>query len=348
LYDVEIKRETRLLTKKFTKKGRKIMKENWERAKPLYSLPIQEIGEMLQSFIPGKKLVSAQLLGGGFSNTIYKLQIDSMEKPMVLRVSSEKKCKVENTLHNILHKQIPVPEIYYSEYQGDKSFSIMEWKEGIQLKNVMYSNDVKKIRLSAFNVGYWLSEIRKIKFTKSGFFNDDLVIDVPLKITPDTFLSFMEEFLIEGKTSHWLGKELTSKLWKFIQMNTHFLENIDVDPALVHSDYNGLNILVSEDKDHCEVTGIIDWEFAFAGSVYVDIGNMIRYENIPCFAEFERAFIEGIHSGGIILQHDWKKIAKLVDLIALCDLLNNRYGGVNRVNDIKQLITQTIEYWDYY
>ncbi|MDQ0220236.1 hypothetical protein J2S21_003355 [Peribacillus cavernae] len=30
------------------------MKENWERMKPLYSLPEQEIEEMLQSFIPEK------------------------------------------------------------------------------------------------------------------------------------------------------------------------------------------------------------------------------------------------------------------------------------------------------
>lgn len=111
-------------------------------------------------------------------------------------------------------------------------------------------------------LGNWLSEIRKNKFTKSGFFNENLEISDPLKITSDTFLSFMEEFLIEGQTSHWLGKELTGKLWNFTRRNSHFLNDIDVAPALVHSDYNGLNILISE--KHFEITGIIDWEFAFA------------------------------------------------------------------------------------
>ncbi|MFD1037791.1 phosphotransferase [Virgibacillus byunsanensis] len=106
--------------------------------------------------------------------------------------------------------------------------------------------------------------------------------------------------------------------------------------------------MVSENKGHFEVTGIIDWEFAFAGPVHVDIGNMLRYENIPYFTEFEQAFMEGLQSSGIALQHDWKKVAKLVDLIALCDLLNNSYGGVNRVKDIKHIVTQTIENWKDY
>ncbi len=175
----------------------------------------------------------------------------------------------ENSLHDKLHKQMPVQEIYYSEYHEDRSFSVMEWKEGTQLKGVMYSNDVKGIRQSAFSAGYWLSEIRKIKFLKSGFFNENLEVNVPLKITPDTFLSFMEEFLIDGQTSHWLGKELTSEPWNFTRKNSDFLNSIDEVPGLVHNDYNGLNILVSENKESCEVTSIIDWEFAFAGPVYL-------------------------------------------------------------------------------
>lgn len=79
---------------------------------------------------------------------------------------------------------MPVPEIFHSKYQGDKSFSIMEWKKGIKLKDVIYSKDVTAIRQSAFSVGYWLSEIRKNTFITSGFFNEDLEGDVPLKITP--------------------------------------------------------------------------------------------------------------------------------------------------------------------
>src|SRR5699024_3894093 len=193
-----------------------------------------------------------------------------------------------------------------------------------------------------------LSEMRKIKFKESGFFNEDVEVSDPLKITPDTYLSLMKEFLIDGHVSRWLGKETTNELWDLTRRNNYFLKDIDEVPALVHSDYNGLNILVSEYKRNSKVTGIIDWEFAFSGPVYFDIGNMLRYENIPYFSEFENAFIEGLKSGGIILHHDWKKISKLVDLIALGSLLNHSYVGENRVKDIKQLVTQTIKNWDDY
>jgi len=324
------------------------MKENWERTKPLYKLHKREIEEMLQFFMPKEGLESAQLLGGGFSNLNYKLQVESFKKPFVLRISNEKNCKLENSLHGKLYKQMPVPEIHYSKYQGDQSFSIMEWKEGIQLKELMYGNDVRAIRQSAFSVGCWLSEMRKIKFKESGFFNEDVEVSDPLKITPDTYLSLMKEFLIDGHVSRWLGKETTNELWDLTRRNNYFLKDIDEVPALVHSDYNGLNILVSEYKRNSKVTGIIDWEFAFSGPVYFDIGNMLRYENIPYFSEFENAFIEGLKSGGIILHHDWKKISKLVDLIALGSLLNHSYVGENRVKDIKQLVTQTIKNWDDY
>ena len=49
--------------------------------------------------------------------------------------------------------------------------------------------------------------------------------------------------------------------------------------CLVHSDFNAKNILV--DPDTGEVTGLLDWEFAHAGSPYTDLGNLLRFERDP-------------------------------------------------------------------
>lgn len=142
-------------------------------------------------------------------------------------------------------------------------------------------------------------------------------------------------------------KGTDEKVWNFSNMNKYLLNNIDnYPPSLVHSDYNGLNILVSNKEKGYEVTGIIDWEFAFAGPVYFDIGNMLIYENFDHYFEFEKAFIEGLQSNGIILQNNWKKISKLIDLISLCDLLNHKQVGENRVKDINQLIIYTMKNGD--
>lgn len=323
------------------------MKRNWELTKPFQQFDEREIANIMQRYLPNNKINSINLLSGGYRNSNYKISFEAKKSPLVLRVSDKGNCKFEYSLHRFLTKKLPVPEIYYSESVHDKSFSIMEWKEGIHLKEVMYGNDERGIKNAAFSTGYWLSEMRKISFSRSGFFNEELDIKEPVELTADMFLKYMEQFLLEGQTCHWLGKELSGKLWVFVHKNSHYLEEIDHYPGLVHSDFNGLNILISNNESS-EVSSILDWEFAFAGPVYVDIGNMLRYENIPYYETFEHAFIDGVKSGGINLAPEWKKIAKLVDLIALCEILNTRFGGANRVNDIKSLIARTMQKWDSY
>jgi aminoglycoside phosphotransferase (APT) family kinase protein len=49
--------------------------------------------------------------------------------------------------------------------------------------------------------------------------------------------------------------------------------------CLVHSDFNPKNLLV--DPETAELTGLIDWEFAHAGSPYSDLGNLLRFCTDP-------------------------------------------------------------------
>lgn len=325
------------------------MKKNWERTQPVYLMEKEEIEHMIHSFMPDSKLKSFQLLGGGLSNVNYKLKVKSHKQPFLLRISNEENCKFEHALHKRLHKQILVPEIYFSKCQGNQSYSIMEWKEGIHLKKIMYGKNVVSIKQAGYYVGYHLAKMREIIFPEPGLFNESLEVINPLTITPNTFQRFMEEFLIDGHAGSWLGNELTHTLLDFSNKHKHLLKNIENEtPALVHSDYNGLNILVSERHGDCEVTSIIDWEFSFAGPIYFDIGNMLRYENFPHFSEFENTFIDGLQNNGITLPYNWKKISKLVDLIALGGLLNHKHVGKPRVSDIKQLIIQTIKNWHHF
>ena len=49
--------------------------------------------------------------------------------------------------------------------------------------------------------------------------------------------------------------------------------------CLVHSDFNPKNLLV--DPETARITGLIDWEFAHAGSPYADLGNLLRFSRGP-------------------------------------------------------------------
>ena len=53
--------------------------------------------------------------------------------------------------------------------------------------------------------------------------------------------------------------------------------------CLVHSDLNPKNLLV--DPETLQVTGVLDWEFAHAGGPTTDLGNLLRLDRDPAFAD---------------------------------------------------------------
>ncbi len=53
--------------------------------------------------------------------------------------------------------------------------------------------------------------------------------------------------------------------------------------CLVHSDFNPKNLMV--EPATLAVTGVLDWEFAHAGSPYTDLGNLLRFHRHPAFAD---------------------------------------------------------------
>jgi aminoglycoside phosphotransferase (APT) family kinase protein len=85
--------------------------------------------------------------------------------------------------------------------------------------------------------------------------------------------------------------------------------------SLVHSDLNPKNVLL--DADSLEVTGVLDWEFAHAGSPYADLGNLLRFDRVPAYAD-------AVLRGYTALRGDEPATAldraRSADLVALVDL----------------------------
>ncbi len=90
--------------------------------------------------------------------------------------------------------------------------------------------------------------------------------------------------------------------------------------CLVHSDLNPKNVLV--DPETLEVTGLLDWEFAHAGSPYADLGNLLRFDREPAFAEAVLAAREAFVPDP---RADALDLARASDLFALVDLATRRF-----------------------
>ncbi len=94
--------------------------------------------------------------------------------------------------------------------------------------------------------------------------------------------------------------------------------------CLVHSDLNPKNLLL--DAEALELTGVLDWEFAHAGSPVTDVGNLLRFHRDPVFVEAVlaayRSRMPADEAGDDLLDR-----ARGADLWALVDLAARRHAN---------------------
>ena len=89
---------------------------------------------------------------------------------------------------------------------------------------------------------------------------------------------------------------------------------------LVHCDFNNRNVLVRSERRRWQVAAVLDWEYAVSGSPLVDVGSFFPYatEDNP---SLEPRFSRGYERGGGHLPSDWRRLARLVDLANLGELM---------------------------
>jgi hypothetical protein len=90
------------------------------------------------------------------------------------------------------------------------------------------------------------------------------------------------------------------------------------------------------------VAAVLDWEFAVSGSSLADLGHFLRYES-DYRPLAEPHFSEGyLHAGGI-LPEQWRTLARLVDLTALCESLTHDQLPSEVVAELVELVRATVE-----
>ena len=89
--------------------------------------------------------------------------------------------------------------------------------------------------------------------------------------------------------------------------------------CLVHSDLNPKNLLL--DPDTLALTGVLDWEFAHAGHPFTDLGNLLRFDRAPAFAE---AVLAAYAARRGTPPQEALGLARAADLWALVDLAARR------------------------
>lgn len=319
-----------------------MFKANWEKTSVTHKLLGGTIEKMIAQAYPNKKLISHELILGGCANLNFKILFEHTKQPFILRIYLRDKDAAyrEQKLGSLLKSTIPIPLTYYIGQLDNYYFAIIEFMPGISLRDLLLSDLSHNINTIMHEVGVILSSITKHEFTKSGFFDADLTISDEL--TDDFALNFAKECLQNHNVISNLNSNIISEITTYFEKYSHLFSNND-EKHLVHADFDPSNILVNKIDNNWKITGILDWEFSFSGSVLHDIANMLRYAHkMP--PEYQHAFLNGLTSQGVALPKNWPITVHLLNLVSLLDCLK-RYDAQNRPNqcaDIRELIDHII------
>lgn len=184
------------------------------------------------------------------------------------------------------------------------------------------------------NLGTILGRLAQLPMLRAGQFVDaDLKIE-PWPEAPD-LLAWVEQQRRHSALAGW-PDALYDGLRAVAGTAQDRLDEVD-RACLVHSDFNPKNLLV--DPAEGTVTGLLDWEFAHAGTPGADLGNLLRFERHPEFvAAVIGAYLEvaGDLDGlsGLDARAGRERLvglARAADLAALVELAGRR--GENPVAD---------------
>lgn len=316
-------------------------KQNWEKTNSQHILPDKAIKNMIRFSISGD-VKSYHIISGGCANLNVKIQLKNPDPPLVLRIYLRDKEAAyrEQKISKMLQGKIPVPKVYFIGDYEEYKFAICEFIDGITLRDLLLGDQEFDMYQIMSGCGDILAKIADIEFPLAGFFDKDL--NIQKEITDNDLVDYVQNCLKQDIVKQQLGLNIILKIDTLLLRKKDFLAN-NKGKNLVHGDFDPSNILVQKIDKSWKIVAILDWEFAFSGSVLCDVANMLRYAHqMP--AEFEDSFIRSLQNK-IKLPKFWKTTINLLNLCSLIDCLV-RVDSKKRpkqCKDIKLLITEIVD-----
>jgi aminoglycoside phosphotransferase (APT) family kinase protein len=314
-----------------------------ERRYPVLVLTPEQLERRLQGWQSGVRVTEIELLRGGLRNTNYRVALAERASPVVARfsVADPAACAREAALSQLLAGQVPRPELLYTDCAGDPPLAVYALAPGERFEDLLERAAPAVLEATAFAAGGVLARIHAVTFPAAGFLGPDLTVAEPFRTGGAGWAAYIEDFLFRRRVGEMLGAAMTTKLWELVCASALRLDPLAGDRSMVHADYQPANLLVGHDGIGWTVTAVLDWEFALAASPLLDVATFLRHaDRLP--AAYARGLIAGYLAGGGTLPPDWRAMAKLLDLLNLCSLLDQPGGGPATIERIRGLITATI------
>ncbi|GAA1652682.1 hypothetical protein GCM10009744_50770 [Kribbella alba] len=219
---------------------------------------------------------SAVPLTGGYGGETYAVSAAGEDAVLRLYVRHPARAAVDVSLMRLVRGLLPVPRVLDAmpevSDQGPP-YVLTERLPGVNLEKYLESAGDDERRKVGEQLGDLLVRLSGMPFLDFGEFRGRELTIEPFDAGGLTqwFNKYVEDLGLTRDQADSMEGVLD---------RAEDLAATGVDRAcLVHSDFNPKNLLV--DPGSAELTGLIDWEFAHAGSPYTDLGNLLRFCQDP-------------------------------------------------------------------
>ncbi len=323
-----------------------ILKANWERYRHHIPLSLQEMRVLIAPCC-SDTITAVNILPGGCANTNYKIDF-AHHAPLVVRIYTREGSALgrERDILQLVEGKLPTAKMLFADESLKNTsypYAVFSYVDGILLRDLIFCGDSEAVSTCFFEAGRYLARLSTITFPEGGFFEKGL------KIRPfskdEAYLNLALSLLKSSTIKRDFGSELVKDIKTLVLNAKEFLPE-NTPAYLSHGDFDASNIKVIKLSNSWRISGILDWEFAYAGTYFLDIGQMLRYSHkLP--AHYESAFLKGIDAGGLELVPSWKQRAKIMDLLCLLQLAHSNPKNSRPLlnTDAKELVTTIVDQW---
>lgn len=290
----------------------------WVRNEAHRTLDLEQAQDLLTplGFTPQKLTLIAE----GKVNTNFR--VETADSPLFLRLhhGADHVVDIEAGLAERLRDVVPVPRLLG---RGDR-FLVYEWLPGLSLEQALVKGENLPYNKIARDLAAARVALDGVRFPHFGFLNADLSAKHDWNTAVGAFFGYLRMKLDPPTIDH----AFAARMEEVVDHAEPRLREIEGLPVLVHGDFKPTNILVDENG----LVGLVDWEFAHAGTRLSDVAQIVRHPDaLP--EGFARTFGEDLG-----LDDDAILLARTLDLANLVDL-RSKYIHRNEVaqRDIERL-----------
>jgi aminoglycoside phosphotransferase (APT) family kinase protein len=278
-----------------------------------------------------------ETLPGGYSGETFVARLG--DEPLVVRVYQREpgRAVIDASLLRLMRGLMPVPDVIevLAATAATPAVLVTEYLPSLRLEEVLSDPppdlDWEELGLQ---LGWVLGGLSNIPFLRYGMFADaDLTLSTdPM---PADLTGWAEHHRSVGRLATWSDADWRGLL-ALVDTAGDVLDDAgeyDDRAVLVHSDFNPKNILL--DPESLDVVGLVDWEFAHAGSIHTDFGNFTRFERDDRLVE---PFLEGFVDSAPGHIRDPFGHGRAMDLWALIEL-----AGRPSTNAVTELATTLLQ-----